>query len=276
MKKLSGVLAFVLSSVPGIVAAGDADETVYLKDGSIYRGELVEKVPGDHVTVKLATGEIKRFAWQDLATQPVVVERGPTQPAPPPPAPVEPRTRVELAGPPEIRLQTHYSYVSKDPQITVMGWGGGIVSARVSHPEIEGWTNVCQVPCGSAFSRSPRYRVDGNGIRASAEFYLPHDRHHLKLKVATASSTAFAGGLTLLIAGALSTVAGGAYYANGGLADRREGAPEDDAHVPLSIALIGGGAAAIVTGLVLLLGNLRTTVTDDTGKRLARAGRWAF
>src|SRR5580704_5570203 len=43
------------------------DVGVATKDGATYRGELVEKVPGDHVTLKLASGEIKRFAWTDVA-----------------------------------------------------------------------------------------------------------------------------------------------------------------------------------------------------------------
>jgi hypothetical protein len=41
---------------------------VELKDGSSYQGDLVEKVPSDHVTIKLATGEIKRFDWSSIAS----------------------------------------------------------------------------------------------------------------------------------------------------------------------------------------------------------------
>src|SRR5678815_4389071 len=50
-------------------------ERVTLRDGSIVQGELVEKVPGDHITLKLATGEVRQIAWSDVA---------PEQASPPP------------------------------------------------------------------------------------------------------------------------------------------------------------------------------------------------
>jgi hypothetical protein len=43
------------------------EDTVTLHSGAIYAGQIGEKVPGDHETLKLATGEIKRFAWADIA-----------------------------------------------------------------------------------------------------------------------------------------------------------------------------------------------------------------
>jgi len=52
----------VLLLVPTTARADQASTiTITLKNGAQYRGELVEKVPDDHVTIKLATGETP--AW---------------------------------------------------------------------------------------------------------------------------------------------------------------------------------------------------------------------
>lgn len=41
---------------------------VTLRNGGIYRGEVLEYEPGDHVTLKLARGDIKTFPWRDVAS----------------------------------------------------------------------------------------------------------------------------------------------------------------------------------------------------------------
>jgi hypothetical protein len=45
-------------------------EDIQLANGARYRGDLVEKLPGDHVTIRLATGEVKRFGWDEIREQP--------------------------------------------------------------------------------------------------------------------------------------------------------------------------------------------------------------
>jgi hypothetical protein len=70
--------AFLLSRAAG---AQVAEEIVVLNDGSTYQGKLVEKVPGDHVTIKLATGEVKRFDWSAIAS---TRDEQPLLPPPPP------------------------------------------------------------------------------------------------------------------------------------------------------------------------------------------------
>src|ERR1700733_6490417 len=53
-----------LAGVPP--AAADIDEWVRLKDGTVVQGALVELTPNDHITIHLATGEIRRIAWADI------------------------------------------------------------------------------------------------------------------------------------------------------------------------------------------------------------------
>jgi hypothetical protein len=61
---------------------------VHTKDGSVFYGELVERVAKDHVTIILATGVVKRIKWDDVDEAPLVVTP-PKQPEPVTPAPTE-------------------------------------------------------------------------------------------------------------------------------------------------------------------------------------------
>ena len=72
---LAALLAFSLASYDAL-----AGETVRLRDGSTFQGELVEKVPGDRVTIRLATGEIKRFAWGDIVPEAAPAATAPAAP----------------------------------------------------------------------------------------------------------------------------------------------------------------------------------------------------
>ena len=47
-------------------ASADDTITVWLKDGSMVRGELVERVPNKHLTIKLATGEVRKIEWTEI------------------------------------------------------------------------------------------------------------------------------------------------------------------------------------------------------------------
>lgn len=47
--------------------AGPVERTVVTGDGAMYRGEVVEYVIGDHITLKLDSGEVKRIAFSDAA-----------------------------------------------------------------------------------------------------------------------------------------------------------------------------------------------------------------
>src|SRR4051812_40533096 len=53
-------LAFSAAAEPEAV-----ERTVVTQDGAMYRGEVKEYVVGDHITLKLDTGESHRIAWGD-------------------------------------------------------------------------------------------------------------------------------------------------------------------------------------------------------------------
>lgn len=53
---------------------------VVLVDGGELQGELVERIPGDHLTLQLATGEIRRIEWAAIASSRDLA--GPSEDAP--------------------------------------------------------------------------------------------------------------------------------------------------------------------------------------------------
>ena len=63
------MLAALLPVMWGAAAHADDAETVRTKGGAEYRGEVIERVPGDHLTMRMP-GLIKRIEWADLATSP--------------------------------------------------------------------------------------------------------------------------------------------------------------------------------------------------------------
>jgi hypothetical protein len=86
-RRRSIALAATLGAVlwASLARADDSRVHVVLVDGSEVVGELVEKVPGDHLTIQLATGEVRTIPWSSIrSTSPVTA---PTTSPPPPPPP---------------------------------------------------------------------------------------------------------------------------------------------------------------------------------------------
>ena len=64
----AGVLALALAAA--LSSAANAQEVMAMHvnttAGEVFQGQLAELVPGDHVTIKLATGEQKTFKWSEI------------------------------------------------------------------------------------------------------------------------------------------------------------------------------------------------------------------
>jgi hypothetical protein len=63
------ILFLTVTLLPAVAVAqqpeGPMERSVVTQDGAMYRGEVQEYVIGDHITLKLDTGEQKRIAWGD-------------------------------------------------------------------------------------------------------------------------------------------------------------------------------------------------------------------
>jgi hypothetical protein len=101
-------LAFADDEVPPLPppsaqaeASGSATvDSVHLRNGGLYRGRVTEIVPGDHVTVVIASsGETKRIPWPEIDR--VIVASTPVPPAPTGSTPVSstPSAPAPMVGP---------------------------------------------------------------------------------------------------------------------------------------------------------------------------------
>lgn len=66
------------------------ERTVTTADGAMYRGEVLEYVSGDHITLKLDTGEQRRISWNDATQISPPRPKGSKAPPPEPPRPAAP------------------------------------------------------------------------------------------------------------------------------------------------------------------------------------------
>lgn len=132
MRSLAGLgmgrvlLAAVLTAVPALASAqvspgsvpsqpaGPVERTVVTGDGAMYRGEVVEYVIGDHITLKLDSGELKRIPFADAA------HISPPRPKAPP--------------------------ASAAPGPTTYSTGGSATPAAPSYPGTAGGTTVTYTP----------------------------------------------------------------------------------------------------------------------------------
>lgn len=64
---LALALLALLPSRAATAAEGAARVHVVLVDGGELQGELVEKIPGEAITIQLATGEVRRIPWASVA-----------------------------------------------------------------------------------------------------------------------------------------------------------------------------------------------------------------
>jgi hypothetical protein len=142
-------VALAQTSPPSASALADV---VKLKDGSIYRGTIVELVPGDHVDIVLPSGQTRRFPMSDVAYAGAATphEDVPAAAASPPaPAP-------SAAGEHAPKAELHLEANERDVQFLVrVGqgeasgfgyvWGGGGFVSFVGHSRQ--YALICTAPC---------------------------------------------------------------------------------------------------------------------------------
>jgi len=239
--------AVVCALVVSTVARADDVETVRTKDGSIFRGELVEKVVNDHVTIKMATGEVKRIEWDDIETKP------------PPPARPQPEPKPEA----EVVV---VSFTSDDPKATLQRYvGSGDVAVDYVTPygttvatgdaELSLYRDVCSSPCTQHVSPEGRFRVAGEGLIPTESFTLSKGGPNHVAASMSSRGKRTAGKVLTIYTGAPITVVGALLLLAGAAA--QPGAPCAgcvDAHASLLLwgGIVGGvGATMLTIGIIL-------------------------
>lgn len=257
MRILPGLFAgmsmtLALCALEGRSALADEATTLNLKNGSSVRGELVERVPGDKVVLKLATGEVRVIPWNDIAQ----TEE---------PASQAPKQRVEIQSDhPGTQLQ----------RITGQGSGTGYVGGRAAYISFENWENICVAPCTANVDPHGTYRVDAPGMSLSKNFQLPPSsgdpQKPLRLKV-------FGGNAGVRLGGAYSFTFGltglimGAVFLPVGLAmeDKTSTSKLPQTFQTFGIISLGVGAGLTALGIYLLVMS-GTDVRTESGQELAK------
>jgi hypothetical protein len=161
-----GATLWMTVMLVGPVAAQAPPDVVELRNGGMVRGTLIENIPGDHVTIQIATGEVRTFSAAEVlrvgaapvapVMTPVVVEPGyPSGTSiPQPPTPM---VRVRVEGTSE-ELSLHR--LTGTASVSV--WTGrGVGTAAIDQFAI-----VCGAPCEQQL---PAGRAD------HSIFHLDHD-----------------------------------------------------------------------------------------------------
>ncbi len=225
--------------------------TVTTNDGSTYQGELVENVVGDHVTIKLADGQVRRFAVADIRTEssslvtnvpPIVMPVMPGMPGAP----------VTYAGSDAVHV-----HVEND--------NGG--SGTLYMESQSGWVPACNMPCTTALDPKVQYKLHG-----SDPFLFPRTGN-LDLVADYSKRRAFhTAGAWLLTPGVLAMIAGpltmgigaGVNAQDAMVSSSKQGTGQTAVDVG---AVVGGvGLAMTVLGIVFLAVHWSPTLATRNGE----------
>ncbi len=249
----------IVAAAITIAHAAHAQERITLADGTVMQGELVEKVPNDHITIKLATGEVRTIRWSALAPQ---------MQAPPPPQVVV-QAQVAPPPPPPQGPMTHVAIDADEPNVTlsrVMGYG--YVQYGASTGVMANWQTVCVAPCQASVDSTAMYQITGDGVTPSRTFSLPASPNGapLHLRVHAGSSGARIGAAWLLLGGIT-------FALTGSILAVTFAALSSDSNttgwIVAGLVTTGVGAIMIAAGIPLFLGS-GTSVTNDQNMTIAK------
>ena len=224
-------------ATPGEGAAAPEPDVVYLTDGGILRGTVIEVVPDVEVRIRLATGEVtvvprrNILHFEHLAPVPAEVA--------PPPAALHP----SRAG----------SWVHMEDAD-----GAILEHAGPDH----GWMAVCSAPCDRALPTEGIYRIVGRHLVTSRAFALgAGSGEYETLHVHAGSHRAVTGGILLLAVG-LPVSLSVAFSILG--VDRLEGdgAPLTPVERTVEQASLLAGGIAAIAGVAMIFTNLSTGVSQ--------------
>lgn len=233
-------------------ARADGGITVNLKSGATVRGELVEKIPGQKLVLKLATGEVRTVEWGEIVSTDEATPPAPTAPGPPP----------EESG----RVTVHAE----------SDWDGAELQentglAVVSGPGVraEAYRRLCASPCDAIVSPNAVLRFEGPGMNPSPAFRLPRGAARVGLRVKGGSMWAHSIGVLLTLNAGLGVLVGAGATVASFLLPAKD---QDNAATFRTVGLVTLGASLAVgtVGLLLFVNN-NTHVTTDEGQKIARS-----
>src|ERR1700722_11812890 len=232
----------VVSSGVASVKTGDA---VYMKNGGVVRGTLVDAVPGRPVQIQLATGEIWSIAWEFVDRVAPASAASASPGAPAASVPTGPMVRLHVDAPRNIEISGHAS-------------------------ERAEWVPVCSGACDQEVPAGWEYQARGAGIKASAPFVLSADGGGARtVHVDPSDKGAFTMGIVGVCAGGPSALLGlrlTPIGAPGHTTQTQDGVtttqPVSPSVLPAGLVVLGVGVVITIVGGVVALNNASTTVTQ--------------
>ena len=234
--------------LPPRAGAGAMEDTIFMKNGGILRGTIVDAVPGTQARIQLVTGEIATVPWSLIAR----IEQGAVATPPPPPVATVPQARrralvvVQLEGADGAELQRRNGAGDDD----------------------DDWVTVCSGPCNARVPVGAEYRIAGGGIRPSRPFQLagaPGDR--VSIDVTPGSTGWFVLGIVIIPLGGATMLTGLMLLVVSALVGMTNGGGDATASdfTAAGWITIGLGTAAMVGGVVLVINNAHSSVTQNVG-----------
>ncbi|MFI5300107.1 MAG: hypothetical protein ACHREM_18625 [Polyangiales bacterium] len=254
------VLSLALASAPLSARADDDDTvTVRTKSGDVYRGELVERVTGDHITIKLATGEIRTIAWADLATEPTARATAPTR----------------ASAPSTSTARGTFVHIdSTTSGLTLQRRTGAVAEGTASIPgtwatvtvESEVWQDVCAAPCDREVPSSRGgYRVYAPGEKpddvdiAGARVDIHASLHGRGVDKLAAYTLGFGG--FLAVVGTLTALVESTDHSNdiayGGTTPTAGSSPS------FGPKILAAAGVFVVLGIVIFVANKNSVSVDE-------------
>ncbi len=240
-RALASVLAASLAlAAPGARAADPAPalDEVFLKDGALVRGTIVEYLPDRSVAIRSAAdGQVLRFPWAAIATTTLASK------APPPELVGEddaPLLHVALTRPARVQL---HEVLTPEPTTrwTGLEWGRQVERAR--------YRIRCAAPCDLVVDgrHDRRFFFAGDEVPRSRTFALDGLGPTVHARVRPGNTGRFTGGIISVPLG-IAAVATGVVFATSIPDDRSTFLAPAVVLTSLGTALVAGGIALLVTG----------------------------
>jgi hypothetical protein len=212
---------------PGVASVGD--EAVYLRDGGMLRGTIIEIITDDHVTISLANGQTARVDWSLVAR-------------------IERREKAPGAGAPGTAppAKTAVVHIESERSVRLEALSGE-----------KSYSFVCTSPCDKAVDLGAQYRIAGDGVRTSRAFSIEGQQgQRIVIEVDPGSKAAFVGGIVLVSLSPVVSIVGLLIWALNSV-DGSEGGRT----VGIGIAL--GGLLGLTGGIIMIATNASTKQTQS-------------
>jgi hypothetical protein len=241
------------------LAASPGSDVIYLKNGGILRGTIIDAIPNAQARIQLATGEIATVPWSEVSRfeHASTAPAAPAAPAPaPPPASRSEPSKREAAP---VGLTVHID----SPSAVELQHKGPLNGG--SDGETPTWHTVCSSPCDRRLPSEGHYRIVGDGARPSRDFMLPEGTGTVTLAVSPSSSGWFVGGIVLMSVGGITMLVGLLIGLVGSLASTVDSSGTAQDWATGGWAAFGLGAAGLIVGIIALASNVHTGVTISNG-----------